>query len=123
MNIEPENIPLDIIFEDENVIVLNKVQGMVVHPANGNYTGTLVQGLLYYVKNLSKNFNNELERPGIVHRLDKDTSGVIITAKNPETHEYLSNQFRDKTNEKFYLAIVRGYPPNDKYIYYQTSCR
>ena len=111
MNIEAENIPLDIIFEDGNVIVLNKEQGMVVHPANGNYTGTLVQGLLYYVKNLSKSFNNELERPGIVHRLDKDTSGVIITAKNPQTHEYLSNQFRDKTNEKYYLAVVRGYPP------------
>jgi len=111
IDIEPEELPLDIIFEDENVIVLNKKQGMVVHPANGNYTGTLVQGLLYYVKNLSHNFNNELERPGIVHRLDKDTSGVIITAKNPETHEFLSNQFRDKTNEKFYLAIVRGYPP------------
>jgi 23S rRNA pseudouridine1911/1915/1917 synthase len=111
MDIEPEELPLDIIFEDENVIVLNKEQGMVVHPANGNYTGTLVQGLLYYVKNLSSNFNDQLERPGIVHRLDKDTSGVIITAKNPEAHEFLSNQFRDKTNEKFYLAIVRGYPP------------
>jgi len=111
MDIEPEDLPLDIIFEDENVIVLNKEQGMVVHPANGNYTGTMVQGLLYYVKNLSSSFKNELERPGIVHRLDKDTSGVIITAKNPESHEFLSNQFRDKTNEKFYLAIVRGYPP------------
>ena len=111
MNIEAEELPLDIMYEDKDVIVLNKEQGMVVHPANGNYTGTLVQGLLYYVKNLSKNFNNELERPGIVHRLDKDTSGVIIAAKNPETHEFLSNQFRDKTNEKFYLAIVRGYPP------------
>ncbi len=111
MDIEPEELPLDIIFEDENVIVLNKAQGMVVHPANGNYTGTLVQGLLYYVKNLSSQFNNELERPGIVHRLDKDTSGVIITAKDPRTHDFLSNQFRDRTNEKFYLAIVRGYPP------------
>ncbi|MBI9100326.1 MAG: RluA family pseudouridine synthase [Spirochaetaceae bacterium] len=111
LDIEPEELPLDIIFEDENVIVLNKEQGMVVHPANGNYSGTLVQGLLYYVKNLGSNFNNELERPGIVHRLDKDTSGVIITAKNPEAHEFLSHQFRDKTNEKYYLAIVRGYPP------------
>lgn len=111
MDIEPEELPLDIIYEDENTIVLNKEQGVVVHPANGNYSGTLVQGLLYYVKNLSSNFGNELERPGIVHRLDKDTSGVIITAKNPETHEYLSTQFREKTNEKYYLAIVRGYPP------------
>ncbi len=111
MDIFPENIPLDIIYEDKSVIVINKKQGMVVHPANGNYSGTLVQGLLYYFKNLSTNFNNELERPGIVHRLDKDTSGVIITAKNPEVHEYLSNQFREKTNEKYYLAVVRGYPP------------
>lgn len=111
MDIEPEELPLDIIFEDENVIVLNKAQGMVVHPANGNYSGTLVQGLLYYVKNLSVQFNNELERPGIVHRLDKDTSGVIITAKDPKSHDFLSNQFRDRTNEKFYLAVVRGYPP------------
>lgn len=111
MNIEAEEIPLDIIYEDESVIVLNKEQGVVVHPANGHYTGTLVQGLLYYVKNLGSNFNDQLERPGIVHRLDKDTSGVIITAKNPETHEFLSNQFRDKTNEKYYLALVRGYPP------------
>ncbi len=111
MDIVPENIPLDIIYEDKSVIVINKKQGMVVHPANGNYSGTLVQGLLYYFKNLSTNFNNELERPGIVHRLDKDTSGVIITAKNPEVHEYLSNQFREKTNEKYYLAVVRGYPP------------
>lgn len=110
-DIEPEELPLDILFEDENTIVLNKEQGMVVHPANGNYTGTLVQGLLFYVKNLGQKFNGQLERPGIVHRLDKDTSGVIITAKNPETHEYLSNQFRDKTNEKYYLALVRGYPP------------
>lgn len=111
MDIEPEELPLDIIFEDDNVIVLNKEQGMVVHPANGNYRGTLVQGLLYYVKNLGSQFNNELERPGIVHRLDKDTSGVIITAKDPATHEFLSNQFRERTNEKLYLAVVRGYPP------------
>lgn len=111
MNIEAEEMPLNILFEDKNVIVLDKEQGMVVHPANGNYSGTLVQGLLYYVKNLSEKFNNEKERPGIVHRLDKDTSGVIITAKSPESLEFLSEQFRDKTNEKFYLAIVRGYPP------------
>lgn len=111
MNIEAENIPLNIIYEDENTIVLNKEQGMVVHPANGNYSGTLVQGLLYYVKNLKSNFSEELIRPGIVHRLDKDTSGIIITAKNPETLEFLSSQFRDKTNEKYYLALVRGYPP------------
>lgn len=111
MNIEPENIPLDILYEDENTIVLNKSQGMVVHPANGNYTGTLVQGLLYYVKNLQSSFGEQKERPGIVHRLDKDTSGVLITAKNPEALEFLANQFRDKTNEKFYLAVVRGYPP------------
>jgi len=111
LDIEPEEMDLQILYEDENSIVVNKEQGVVVHPANGNYSGTLVQGLLYHIKNLGEKFDNQLERPGIVHRLDKDTSGVIIAAKNPETHEFLSAQFRDKTNEKYYLAVVRGYPP------------
>ncbi|MBB6478985.1 RluA family pseudouridine synthase [Spirochaeta isovalerica] len=111
LDIEPEEMDLQILYEDENAIVVNKEQGIVVHPANGNYTGTLVQGLLFHIKNLGEKFDNQLERPGIVHRLDKDTSGVIIAAKNPETHEFLSQQFRDKTNEKHYLALVRGYPP------------
>ncbi|MBN2658706.1 MAG: RluA family pseudouridine synthase [Spirochaetales bacterium] len=111
LDIEPEEMDLQILYEDENVIVINKEQGVVVHPANGNYSGTLVQGLLYHIKNLGEKFDNQLERPGIVHRLDKDTSGVLIAAKNPDVHEFLSKQFRDKSNEKYYLAIVRGYPP------------
>ena len=109
--VEAEKLPLHFIYEDENVIVLNKEQGMVVHPGNGNYTGTLVQGLLYHSEDLRSNFQDELERPGIVHRLDKDTSGLIITAKNAWAYEALFHQFRTRINEKFYLAVVRGYPP------------
>jgi len=108
LEIEPENIPLDILFEDANVIVLNKPQGLVVHPAPGNYTGTMVQGLMYYLKNLSLNFPGEVVRPGIVHRLDKDTSGVIIAAKNYEALEFLARQFREKTTIKKYCAFVKG---------------
>lgn len=110
INIEAEDIPLNIIFEDENTLIVNKEQGMVVHPANGHYTGTLVQALLFHVKSLQEDFDGDVERPGIVHRLDKDTSGVIITAKNPDALEFLSSQFRDRTNKKIYLAIVKGCP-------------
>ncbi len=81
---------------------------MVVHPAEGNYSGTLVNGILYYLKNHSSNFITEAVRPGIVHRLDKETSGVIIIAKNVESHEYLSEQFRDRTTDKKYLAVLKG---------------
>ena len=108
MEILPEKIDLDIIYEDDNVIVINKSQGMVVHPADGNYSGTLVNGLLFYLKNHRKNFESEPVRPGIVHRLDKETSGVIIVAKNIETHEFLSRQFRERTTEKKYIAVVKG---------------
>ena len=107
-DIIPEEIDLDIIYEDENVVVVNKVQGMVVHPGDGNYSGTLVNGILYYLKNHRSNFSTEAVRPGIVHRLDKETSGVIIIAKNAETHEYLSRQFRERTTDKKYLAAVKG---------------
>ena len=108
MDIIPEKINLEILYEDENVIVINKEQGMVVHPADGNYSGTLVNGLLFYLKNHKINFESEPVRPGIVHRLDKETSGVIIAAKNVETHEFLSKQFRNRTTEKKYIAIVKG---------------
>ena len=108
---EPEEMDLDIIFENENVIVLNKPQGVVVHPGNGNYHGTLVQGLLFYNRNLSSAFHQELVRPGIVHRLDKDTSGLIITAKNTASLETLSAQFRERTTEKYYMALVKGRMP------------
>lgn len=110
VNIVPEKMDLDILYEDSNCVVINKEQGVVVHPALGNYTGTLVQGLLYHIKNLSDNFEGDVLRPGIVHRLDKDTSGLIITAKNSDTLEFLSSQFRDRTNVKEYLAIVKGVP-------------
>ncbi len=110
-NIEPEKMDLNIIYEDKNVLVVNKEQGMVVHPAAGNFQGTLVNGLLDYVTGLEDEFDDDSVRPGIVHRLDKDTSGVIIIAKNPETHEFLSRQFRDKVTRKTYIAIVRGRLP------------
>ncbi len=102
----PEDIPLDIIYEDDDVVVLNKARGMVVHPAPGNYTGTLVNALLYHCKNLSG--INSAIRPGIVHRLDKDTSGIMIVAKNDAAHIALSQQIQSKTAERTYLAVVRG---------------
>lgn len=101
----PEEIPLNILYEDEHVIVINKPQGLVVHPAPGNYTGTLVHGLLHY---RDMEAPDEDFRPGIVHRLDKDTSGVLITAKDQEAHEFLSRQFQEKTTRKEYFAICRG---------------
>lgn len=108
MTLEPEEIPLDILYEDESVLVLNKPQGLVVHPAVGNWTGTLVQGLLFY---LNRQPEEKDIRPGIVHRLDKDTSGVIITAKNSEVQESLSEQFRNRDTHKVYLAVLKGRPP------------
>jgi 23S rRNA pseudouridine1911/1915/1917 synthase len=108
-----EDIPLDVLYEDESVLVVNKPRGMVVHPAHGNWTGTLVQGLLHRVKELADNFEEEEGaeiRPGIVHRLDKDTSGVLITAKTPESLEFLAAQFRDRSTEKTYYAVLKGSP-------------
>lgn len=102
----PENIPLDIIYEDDDVVVINKARGMVVHPAPGNYTGTLVNALLYHCSNLSG--INSAIRPGIVHRLDKDTSGIMIVAKNDAAHISLSQQIQSKTAVRTYLAVVRG---------------
>ena len=106
LDVQPENIPLDIIYEDEDVVVVNKARGMVVHPAAGNYSGTLVNALLYHCKNLSG--INGVIRPGIVHRLDKDTSGIMICAKNDATHVSLSEQIQSKTAQRTYLAVVRG---------------
>ena len=101
-----ENIPLDILYEDQDVVVINKARGMVVHPAAGNYTGTLVNALLYHCKNLSG--INGVIRPGIVHRLDKDTSGVMIVAKNDVAHTSLSEQIQSKSAKRTYLVVVRG---------------
>lgn len=109
--INPEPLNLDIVYEDNNCIVIDKEQGMVVHPAYGHTHGTLVQGLLYRCNDLEKAFNGDRVRPGIVHRLDKDTSGLIIAAKNTETLEFLSAQFRNRSVKKTYLAIIRGSLP------------
>lgn len=105
---EAENIPLDIIYEDKNVIVVNKQAGIAVHPSEsgGNESGTLVNALLHHCKNLSG--IGGVMRPGIVHRLDKDTSGVLIIAKNDKTHQFLSKQIKEREVDKTYIALVRG---------------
>lgn len=100
-----ENLPIDIIYEDDALIVVNKKAGMVVHPGHGNYTGTLVNGLMYHIENLPKNSN---ERPGLVHRIDKDTSGLLVVAKTEEAMTFLAKQFFDKTTERVYHALVWG---------------
>lgn len=104
VEILPENIPLDILYEDNDIIVINKVRGMVVHPAAGISSGTLVNALLYHCRDLS-GINGEI-RPGIVHRLDKDTSGVMVAAKNDKAHISLAKQIQDKTAHRTYIAIV-----------------
>ena len=104
--LKPEAIPLDIIYEDKDIIVVNKPKGMVVHPGNGNHDGTLVNAVLAYAKDLS-GIGGEL-RPGIVHRIDKDTSGLIIIAKNDEAHKNLSEQIKNHEVTKIYTALVRG---------------
>ena len=93
MEIVPEKMDLNIVYEDDDLIVINKDSGVVVHPGNGNYSGTLVNGLMYYTNNLS-DINGEV-RPGIVHRIDKDTSGLIIIAKNNKSHEILSEYYKN----------------------------
>jgi 23S rRNA pseudouridine1911/1915/1917 synthase len=103
----PEPIPLNVIYEDDDVIVINKPAGMVVHPALGNYTGTLVNALLYYTKNLSS--TNTVERAGIVHRIDKNTSGLLVVAKNDVAHAKLAKQFSAHSIEREYWAIVWGH--------------
>src|SRR5512140_3244722 len=104
-----ENIPLDIIFENEDLLVVNKPAGMVVHPSPGHETGTLVHAALGHSPEM-EGIGGE-ERPGIVHRLDKETSGLIVVAKNERAHRWLQDQFRARTVEKFYLALVDGKPP------------
>jgi 23S rRNA pseudouridine1911/1915/1917 synthase len=108
-----EAIPLAILFENDQVAVIDKPQGMVVHPGNANRSGTLVNALLAHCRGLAEAFGGLEARPGIVHRLDKDTSGVIVVAKNPAAHEYLARQFRDRRVRKLYLAMVRGGPRGD----------
>ena len=104
--IKPENIDIDIVYEDPYIAVINKQAGLVVHPAHGHYSGTLVNAILYHIKDLS-GINGEI-RPGIVHRLDKDTSGLIVIAKNDKVHTALTEMFQEKKIRKTYLAILKG---------------
>ncbi|WP_234120024.1 RluA family pseudouridine synthase [Clostridium hydrogenum] len=106
LDVEPENIPLDVLYEDKDVIVVNKPQGMVVHPAPGNYTGTLVNALLYHCTDLSG--INGVLRPGIVHRIDKDTSGILVVAKNDAAHNSLAAQLKEHSMNRVYNALVEG---------------
>jgi 23S rRNA pseudouridine1911/1915/1917 synthase len=111
-----QDIPLDVLFEDDQVIVLDKPQGMVVHPGSGNHSGTLVNALLYHCGGLAESFGAGTARPGIVHRLDKDTSGVIIVAKNVTAHDFLARQFQERRARKRYIALVAGALPGDRGI-------
>ena len=106
LEVLPEDIPLEIVFEDEDVIVVNKARGMVVHPAAGHTSGTLVNALLYHCDDLSG--INGVKRPGIVHRIDKDTTGLLMVAKNDLAHESLASQLKDKTIKREYIALVHG---------------
>ena len=106
-----EDIPIDIVYEDDAVMVVNKPAGMVVHPGHGNYSGTLVNGLIYHIENLPTNSN---ERPGLVHRIDKDTSGLLVVAKTEFAMANLSKQFFDRTTERLYYALVWGHVEDDE---------
>ena len=105
----PEDIPLDIVFEDEDILIVNKAAGMVVHPAVGHWTGTLVNGLIFHLNNLPTHRNGEI-RPGLVHRIDKDTSGLLIIAKNDFAMTFLAKQFFEHSIERTYYAMVWGVP-------------
>lgn len=107
LSVEAENIPLDIVYEDQDLIVVNKPKGMVVHPAPGNVTGTLVNALLYHCRESLSGINGVI-RPGIVHRIDKDTSGLLIVAKNDKAHLSLAEQIREHSFDRFYEAVVYG---------------
>ena len=111
-DVVPEDIPLDIVYEDDELAVINKPQGMTVHPAVGNYSGTLVNALLYHFKSVS-DVGGET-RPGIVHRIDKDTSGLLVVAKTNRAHLSLAKQIASKTCKRTYLALVEGVVKNDK---------
>ena len=105
-DIKEEDIPLDVVYEDDDILVINKPQGMVVHPANGHYSGTLVNALMFMEDSLSS--INGVIRPGIVHRIDKDTSGLLCVAKNDNAHHFLAEQLKDHTMAREYMALVRG---------------
>lgn len=111
LTVEPEAIPLDILYEDHDLVVVNKPRGMVVHPAAGNYRGTLVNALLEHCRDLS-GIGGKI-RPGIIHRLDKDTSGVLVVAKNDFSHLALAAQLKSRTMKRIYKALVHGNPPQN----------
>lgn len=113
IDILPENIPLNIVYEDEDVILINKPQDMVVHPANGHYSHTLVNALMYHCKDNLSGINGVM-RPGIVHRIDKDTSGILIVAKNDKAHQKLASQLEEHSMTRVYYAIVYNNLKNDK---------
>lgn len=124
VNAEPENIPLNIVYEDGSFAVINKPQGMVVHPASGVYNGTLVNAILYHFKNVSNvNSTAGVIRPGIVHRIDKDTSGLIVIAKNNAAHLNLAKQIAEKTCRRTYIALVEGIVKADRGIIDKPICR
>lgn len=112
LDVVAENIPLEIVYQDSDVVVINKPQGMVVHPSAGHPNGTLVNALLYHIHDLS-GINGKI-RPGIVHRIDKDTSGLLMVAKNDLAHEKLAAQLKDKTSIREYVALVHGVIPHEK---------
>ena len=112
LNVEAENIPLDIVYEDNDLAVINKPQGMVVHPAPGHYSGTMVNGLMYHLKNLST--INGVLRPGIVHRLDKNTSGLMLVAKNDRSHNFLAECLKKHSINRIYYALVQGNVKEDE---------
>lgn len=112
LDVMPENIPIDIVYEDSDIILINKKQGMVVHPANGHYNGTLVNALMYHCKNNLSGINGVM-RPGIVHRIDKDTSGILIVAKNDNAHQKLAKQLENHSMKRVYYALVYNNLKND----------
>ena len=112
-NIKPQNIPVEVIYEDSDIIVVNKPKGMVVHPANGNPDGTLVNAILALCKDNLSGIGGEI-RPGIVHRLDKDTSGLLIIAKNDLAHKNISEQIKNRQVKKIYIALVKGNVAEDE---------
>lgn len=112
LDIEAQNIPIDVVYEDKDLIIVNKPQGMIVHPSQNVFKDTLVNALMYHCKDLSS--INGVERPGIVHRIDKNTSGLLVVAKNDFAHKFLSNQFKDHSIRREYIALVYGSFKNSK---------
>ena len=113
MNIEPENIPLDIVYEDEDIVIVNKPKGMVVHPSAGHYSGTLVNAIMFHCKESLSGINGEI-RPGIVHRIDMDTTGSLIVCKNDEAHVAVAEQIKVHSVNRIYRGIVYGVVKNDE---------